>query len=341
MTKLLQDLHIPDTRNAVSAPPSRKDVAYRAILHAIENGLVKDGTVLLEGPIADRLDMSRPPIREALKDLAKEHVIHRFDGRGYLVGHMTTNPEPIRTDLRNVDWLPKQTPQKKPPVADLILSKLQDEIIAIIPFGAYRISEQQLAEDFKVSRTIIRQVLTKLQSQGIVEKDRWSHWIAGPLTAQATRNAYHLRSLLEPDALKSASPSKLFIMEALERIEIASQHIAAIDENQVNKIEQDLHQTMLSPIENKMLAEVLEQSRLPITIGRVFDGYINRMDYSPMLNEHRAILEQILTGETEAACKLLKNHILSAQERAVSFLKVLSVVPLPQHPNYLKPLRSK
>ncbi len=42
--------------------------------------------MLLEGPIAELMQSSRAPVQAALRILEEEQLIHRFAGRGFLVG---------------------------------------------------------------------------------------------------------------------------------------------------------------------------------------------------------------------------------------------------------------
>ncbi|MGB0498359.1 MAG: GntR family transcriptional regulator [Rubricella sp.] len=61
--------------------------AYRRILHAIDMGEYKAGDRLVESELADRLGMSRTPIREALQRLETQGVLAR-DGRSLIVASL-------------------------------------------------------------------------------------------------------------------------------------------------------------------------------------------------------------------------------------------------------------
>src|SRR6185312_6956568 len=65
----------------------------------IVSGKLRPGTVLLEGPIATLLGVSRGPVQRALELLAQEGQVHRFNGRGYLVGAASSGVEPVRVNL--------------------------------------------------------------------------------------------------------------------------------------------------------------------------------------------------------------------------------------------------
>ncbi len=49
--------------------------------------------MLLEGPLAEIFGASRSPVRQALRLLEREGLLHAFDGRGLLVGRAR---DPVR-----------------------------------------------------------------------------------------------------------------------------------------------------------------------------------------------------------------------------------------------------
>jgi len=68
------------------AQEPRYELITRVLRSNIQRGILPEGLVLLEGPIATAMQTSRVPVQAALRQLLTEGLIHRFDGRGYLVG---------------------------------------------------------------------------------------------------------------------------------------------------------------------------------------------------------------------------------------------------------------
>ena len=65
---------MPDTKNDLS----QGEVAFSKLMQAIETGLYQPGDRLREVEIAERLSLSRTPIREALRKLEAENIVeHR------------------------------------------------------------------------------------------------------------------------------------------------------------------------------------------------------------------------------------------------------------------------
>ncbi len=127
---------------------------------------------------------------------------------------------------------------------------------------------------FEVSRTVVRDVLARLNHDGLIEKDRWSHWTAGPLTARDVARA--LRDA--PAAGAARAPARrrprwqrddLEAMRArLQAARGAADHGGA--EARAKRIERDLHETCLAPVANRRLVAAIRQSRSPEVINRLF-----------------------------------------------------------------------
>lgn len=76
--------------DARSAPPdataaSRGERVYRAILEALRNGELKAGDRVREQDLAERLGVSRTPVREALGRLLGKGLLTSIGGRGLVV----------------------------------------------------------------------------------------------------------------------------------------------------------------------------------------------------------------------------------------------------------------
>jgi DNA-binding GntR family transcriptional regulator len=77
----------PQARRLDSAPLS--DHVYRLLRDAICDGAFESHDHLVQNQIADRLGISRTPVRDALVRLAQEGLIHAVGQRGYVVTELT------------------------------------------------------------------------------------------------------------------------------------------------------------------------------------------------------------------------------------------------------------
>ena len=298
--------------------------------------------VLLEGPIATRLGVSRGPVKRALELLAEDGLISRFGGRGYLVGSPRDAAKPIRVNLLTLDlevsgdiqdYAQRATWQK-------IYGDVAESVLACTPFGAYRISESAMCAHFEVSRTIARDVLARLNHDGLIEKDRWSHWTAGPLTARDVSEHYEMRRLLEPAALRLAAPSlRHGDLEAM-RLRVEAAHGAADHggAQALEAVERDLHETCLALVANRRLVSAIRHSRSPEIINQLFTQHFGLHDRATALDEHDRVLSRLLAGDADGAAEALAHHLELALERTRARLKVLSVLTARGVAPYLTPL---
>ena len=131
---------------------------------------------------------SRVPVRKAFEMLHADGLLHTFEGRGYLVASADGSaPEPLRAPLSEaaLGFEQARAPLELPSNSERIYHALEAAVSIAITFGHYRIDESVAAKAFGVSRSAVREALSRLRDFGLVEKSAYSHWLAGPLTARA------------------------------------------------------------------------------------------------------------------------------------------------------------
>src|SRR5919106_5124985 len=80
----LRELRERHTRHGAVA-----DIAYWTIRDAIRSGVIQPGDRLIELDLAAALDMSRTPVRDALRQLEAERLVEKAPSRGFVVPTMT------------------------------------------------------------------------------------------------------------------------------------------------------------------------------------------------------------------------------------------------------------
>ena len=295
---------------------------------------------MLEGPIANCLEMSRVPVKSALKKLLNDGLVHQFDGRGYLVGNGKPEPcEPLRRDIATFNLkLPEPRETSTGLFAwETIFNEVEAEIITCIPFGTYRVKEAALCQRFKVSRTVAREVLSRLRDRGILEKDRGSQWIAGPLTAQVIREQFEIREIVEPKLLLRCAPDlpRNTLSDMLEQTRDALEAPEDVTPEAIIDLEEAMHSTLYSAERNRKILDILENNQLPFVVNALYARQFGVERELRAMHEHLQILEHLLHGLNEAAAAALTAHITLESDRTVAALKVLSVIPEPEAADYL------
>jgi DNA-binding GntR family transcriptional regulator len=316
------------------------EMIYRSLAGQIAGGDLPPGLVLLEGAIADAYQVSRAPVKAALRLLFKDGLVQRFDGRGYMLPgagaplRMTLKAAGLRASTDGIDDTP-------PPRAgwERIYLHAEREIGAAIAFGRFRVLEARMASHYGVSRTVVRDVLSRMHERRLIEKDARSHWVAGPLTAGTLRDYYEIRRILEPAALILAAPrlDADVLVAMRNRVLAVAGRTAATQADTMLALDQDLHIKCVQRNGNFRLTEMIQDSQTVLIANHTFLRYLGVPDEVPELDEHRVIFDLLLQGNPDAAAAALRAHLDRSLDRALSRLKVLSVIPTPELPIFLAP----
>jgi DNA-binding GntR family transcriptional regulator len=318
-------------------------IAYETIKQQIMSNRLPRGLVLLESRMAELLGMSRAPARRALELLHKEGLIQRFNGRGYLVAPGSAGDaasiaplrlDPLAAGFRAPDGLSESIGLF---TWERIYREIAGAVGRTIPFGTYRIVESAITERFNVSRTVAREVLGRLRDRGLIEKNRWSTWIAGPLTARTVDECFDIRILLEPHALRAAPAARDRV--AIERLHvrlssaISQQTVARAD---IDRLEGEINELLSNDGWNQRLLAVIEECRMPMVINRLFEEYFGPTDQRATLTEQLLVIEHLRLGAVDAAAAALAAHLEATRRRTKARLKVLAIIPDPETEPFLE-----
>lgn len=310
--------------------------AYALLRDMIEQGRIRPGERLLEAQVAKAFGISRSPARHALQALCDARLLREAAGRGYQVpgrGRAAGEGQIASLEVSKITPLPQW---------ERMYKGLEQELCIRVLFGSVRITEERLAEHFGVSRTVVRDVLGRMHSAGLVTKDSLGHWIAERMTPNRIRDLFQLRYLLEPEALRQSAP--LVPRDQLERTLAALEHmlanypaeIAAID-----RAETDLHIDLLSHCPNREITQALKRTHLLFAPTRhLFDPFLkvpSEVLQSAFL-EHRQIVELLLLRKIGKAAVALHEHLKEADSRWLQRFEYTARMTQLQFPSYLAPI---
>lgn len=332
---------VPDPlsgRLTVTIRKAHYQIVRDLLARNITAGTLPEGTRLFVAAVADRLAVSRSPVKRALELLAQEGLVRQDAALGYVVGQDAT-AQPLRPNLHLIDLhLPGKTSEALVlPRWEEILGRVERELMHAIPFGIYQISETGLCDHFSVSRTVIREVLARLHERGVISKDRASHWIAGPLSARMLDHLHDIRRIVEPAALGQVvgmlEPQSILTMRA--RTDHALESGQTLAEPDLEQIETDLHETCLAPLANPRMMQVVRNSQLSFIVNKLFATHVVRHDETAMLLEHRLVLDHLAIKDGAGAAAAMRHHLDADHQRTRERLKVLAIFGDPGPAPYL------
>lgn len=116
-----------------SIAPTIKKQVYAILKNEICNGDFADGQWLLENDISSRLNVSRSPIREALRQLVSDGFLIEVPNRGVYVREVTTKDIIDIYEMRKLleSYAIKRSPETLTPEVSVQLKQYADELEAL------------------------------------------------------------------------------------------------------------------------------------------------------------------------------------------------------------------
>lgn len=309
-------------------PPATLFEAAAEMLRAnIADDRLTSGVVLQESALSERLSMSRATVKRALSLLADEGLIRRFSGRGFVVAG--PNETPRRLDLRRLDL---DLDALDGTVGKPNWLRIQDEVEAALSrcliFGRYRVIEALVAREFDVSRTVVRDVLSRLQERGLVQKSASSRWVVEPLTARRIRDKFELRMVLEVAALRSAEVDSE-ALAALAADVRALPEGEPIDPATWFAFDQRFFELAILATPNRDLASYVSANRSALVASQQMLFSLGLQPDRRALLELCMVIDLLRAGTIPAAANMLDVHLRNALDRTIAQLKIVSVLEPP------------
>ncbi|MFP3990456.1 GntR family transcriptional regulator [Streptomyces sp. E11-3] len=172
--------------------------------------------------------------------------------------------------------------------------------------------ESELAAQFGVSKTPVREALKTLAGTGLVVMSQYKGVTVRMVDATMAREVYDVRLLLEPEALRRSvrrGASLDVASEALERSDSASD---AAERSLANR---EFHRALYLPCGNPLLSKMLDEVRDQAALVSAV-AWSETPSWEREAAEHREILRLALAGDCDAAALALHTHIASFVARA-------------------------
>lgn len=290
-----------------STGPSRlqSDLAARILRMLKEQG-AGPGHHLVELDLCRQFDVSRTPVRGALKLLAERGAVEPRAHRGYVL----TAPVTEAPEVESVN--PEDEEDQR-----LFVAIARARNNGQLPDQC---SQQEIARLFDAKLATVVRVLRRLAELGLVERKPGNGWsFALPInSARARADSYAFRSIVEPAGL--IEPTFTLDKEWLQRSR--DRHLAfrerpwrdtmAIELFEINA---DFHEGLARCSGNRYILDTVHrQNQLRAFLNIQWINGVERVRNS--IDEHLDIMDAIATGRNRRAHDLMKLHLDSARDVA-------------------------
>lgn len=207
------------------------------------------------------------------------------------------------------------------PLSQQILSELKEEIISGRLRPNQKISIEELAQNWKVSTTPVRDAIRNLDAAGFVVISPRKSITVADLDLKAFKDVFDLRIALECCAVELAInsiPTEV-IENALHEFHFAyDEYKTTGNLEYLEKVDNYVHQIILDYCDNKKLVGMMDQLHDLISWARGI--VINQpKSYVDAADEHILILEHLKSRQVELAVQAVRTHLKNSFERTQAY----------------------
>jgi DNA-binding GntR family transcriptional regulator len=200
-------------------------------------------------------------------------------------------------------------------VADWVYEELKGAIVDLRLAPGEPLREATLAEQLGVSKTPIRQALTMLEQEGLVETTSFKGAVVAGYSRQDLLEIYELRELLENVAARAAADSMSEPDRArLDRISRQSRRLKrGNDPARLAALVSEFDDVLFDQVHNGRIRALIENLRAHLTrIGHLTEGIPGRIEAS--VDEHEKIVQAIAARDPDLAEQHMREHIRSVRD---------------------------
>ena len=199
-----------------------------------------------------------------------------------------------------------------------IAQRVVESILAQKLSPGERLGEQELADLFGVSRTLVREALMQLQARGFVEVRTRKGWYVVEPSIDEARDAFAARRAVESGLLRQAEsqfegqPLQTAVRRLRQHIHDEQQPIDGADPATRAFLLADFHVCLAECLGHKLLSDM--QRDLTARTTLVASLYQSTHDARQSCADHELIVSAIEQGELERAAALMMDHIGNVED---------------------------
>ncbi|QYF88817.1 GntR family transcriptional regulator [Arthrobacter sp. PAMC25284] len=205
------------------------------------------------------------------------------------------------------------------PLAERVYELISADVVSGAISAGTALVQEQVAAQYGVSRTPVRDALTRLNIEGLTTLVPGRGYIVNELDEREIADVYDVRYALEALAVRQAcgryTPQQLIRMNGLNE---ETAIIDPADGLELFRLGQDFHLALVEPAGNNFLLGVLTSIWNHPIQKRITMTYRHGADYqSKVVHDHRGILTALKDNDPDRAVEFLRHcHDVSDPNRA-------------------------
>jgi DNA-binding GntR family transcriptional regulator len=211
---------------------------------------------------------------------------------------------------------------RRPSVVDGVYDSIYERLMSLAIAPGARIPIDLMARDLNVSQTPVREALSRLEREGLVQKAHLIGYSAAPqLNRKQFEDLFSFRLLVEPEGARLAAlnmtPAALAHIEdiAVDMADGATPVDRTSRYSRFARIDAHFHDEIMRIGGNEVIRATLFNQHVHLHIFRLM--FHSRVTQEA-LEEHEKLLAAFRAGDATAAQTAMRDHILCSRDRLMS-----------------------
>ena len=200
-------------------------------------------------------------------------------------------------------------------LADNAYALLRAAIIEHRLVAGATVLEKDLGATLRVSRTPIREALTRLELEGYLERDDSQRLVVHPVSRREIVETFLVRELLEGHAAQLAA-DRISRAETTQLDELVAADRRALRRHRADEralINDEIHRLIMEASRNTMLTAFVDNLKSRVHgLSSFAVGSVD--DQRQFSDDHAAMAQMLRDGDGEAASALVRAHLRHARD---------------------------
>lgn len=186
------------------------------------------------------------------------------------------------------------------------------------------LQELAIANQYRVSRSPVREALRRLAADGLVEESPNRGVTVKRYSAEDMEEIFEMRVMMENEAIDRLTPAKILSIKdaLLQLLEQMKQVHRRGDLPEYITMDSRLHRMLVQGSENRLLFRLYDHIDTLIRQFRRF-SLVDPVRYADSMTEHEHVVRMLLEGNNAGAKDENRRHLLLARDQVVAYLNSL------------------